>query len=93
MFMSTEITYSMHNILFLFCNKIILLSSISGTPNLIGITGIDGVGWLGKGLSGSAEWLIIPHADAAPQDDTLYDVGGTKNYTKLAFHIWVVCAC
>ncbi|CAG2247275.1 unnamed protein product [Mytilus edulis] len=45
-----------------------------GKPSLIGISGVDGEGTLGKDLSGSAEWLMIPYSTAAPQEDTLYDV-------------------
>jgi hypothetical protein len=48
---------------------------------LIGITGIDGTGRLAVDLSGSAEWLMIPYSKAAPDDDTLYDVGGRLSYS------------
>ncbi|XP_076092310.1 uncharacterized protein LOC143063814 [Mytilus galloprovincialis] len=51
-----------------------------GKPSLIGISGVDGEGTLGKDLSGSAEWLMIPYSTAAPQEDTLYDVGGRLSY-------------
>ncbi|CAG2240188.1 unnamed protein product [Mytilus edulis] len=51
-----------------------------GKPSLIGISGVDGEGTLGKDLSGSAEWLMIPYSTAAPQDDTLYNVGGQLSY-------------
>ncbi|XP_052092546.1 uncharacterized protein LOC127729013 [Mytilus californianus] len=51
-----------------------------GKPSLIGISGVDGKGILGKDLSGSAEWLMIPYSTAAPQEDTLYDVGGRLSY-------------
>jgi hypothetical protein len=47
----------------------------------IGITGIDGTGHLAVDLSGSAEWLMIPYSKAAPDDDTLYDVGGRLSYS------------
>ncbi|OPL07216.1 hypothetical protein AM593_03033, partial [Mytilus galloprovincialis] len=33
-----------------------------GKPSLIGISGVDGEGTLGKDLSGSAEWLMIPYS-------------------------------
>lgn len=52
-----------------------------GNPTLIGISGVDGTGRLGRDLSGSAEWLIIPYSDAAPEDDTLYDIGGRLSYS------------
>lgn len=32
-------------------------------------------------LSGSVEWLMIPYSNAAPDDDTLYDVGGRLSYS------------
>ncbi|VDI49478.1 Hypothetical predicted protein [Mytilus galloprovincialis] len=51
-----------------------------GKPSLIGISDVDGEGTLGKDLSGSAEWLMIPYSTAAPQEDTLYDVGGQLSY-------------
>ncbi|XP_052094353.1 uncharacterized protein LOC127730155 isoform X34 [Mytilus californianus] len=52
-----------------------------GKPSLIGISGVDGEGTLEKDISGSAEWLMIPYSTAAPQDDTLYDVGGQLSYS------------
>ncbi|XP_052249732.1 uncharacterized protein LOC127857375 [Dreissena polymorpha] len=52
-----------------------------GKPTLIGLSGVDGTGSLQRDTSGSAEWLIIPYSTAAPQDDTLYDVGGTLSYS------------
>ncbi|VDI45120.1 Hypothetical predicted protein [Mytilus galloprovincialis] len=53
---------------------------MSGKPSLIGISGVDREGTLGKDFSGSAEWLMIPYSTAAPQEDTLYDVGGRLSY-------------
>ena len=52
-----------------------------GDPDLVGITGVDGSGSLAADVSGSAEWLMIPYSIAAPEDDTLYDVGGRLSYT------------
>ncbi|KAL3847724.1 hypothetical protein ACJMK2_018620 [Sinanodonta woodiana] len=52
-----------------------------GKPMLNGITAVDGTGRLGMDISGYAEWLMIPYSNAAPQDDTLYDVGGRLSYT------------
>ncbi|XP_041350126.1 uncharacterized protein LOC121369238 [Gigantopelta aegis] len=52
-----------------------------GSPKLSGLTGVDGTGSLGRGVSGSSEWLIIPYSTAAVKDDTLYDVGGRLSYT------------
>ncbi|CAG2246398.1 unnamed protein product [Mytilus edulis] len=57
-----------------------LVQKIIGKSSLIGISGVDGEGTLGKDVSGSAEWLMIPYSSAAPQDDTLYDVGGRLSY-------------
>ena len=57
------------------------INYLVGQPSLIGITAVDGTGRLGKDLSGSAEWLMIPYSHAAPQDDTLYDVGGRLSYS------------
>ena len=54
---------------------------LAGQPSLIGISAVDGNGRLGKDLSGSAEWLMIPYSHAAPQDDTQYDVGGRLSYS------------
>ena len=54
---------------------------LSGKPTLSGLTGVDGSGSLQRDTSGSAEWMIIPYSTAAPQDDTLYDVGGTLSYS------------
>ncbi|XP_053379664.1 uncharacterized protein LOC128548542 isoform X2 [Mercenaria mercenaria] len=51
-----------------------------GKPSLIGISSVDGTGRLGRDLSGSAEWLIIPYSKAAPVDDTQYDIGGQLSY-------------
>ncbi|XP_060567055.1 uncharacterized protein LOC132725880 [Ruditapes philippinarum] len=52
-----------------------------GKLTLIGISGIGGEGRLGLGLSGSAEWLIVPYSTAAPEDDTEYDIGGQLSYS------------
>ena len=48
---------------------------------MIGISSVDGTGTLGKDLSGSAEWLIIPYSNAAPEDVTQYDIGGRLSYS------------
>ena len=42
---------------------------------------MDGTGEIAQDQSGAAEWLIIPYSIAAPERDTLYDVGGTLAYT------------
>ena len=36
---------------------------------------------LPSGLSGSAEWLIVPYSEAAPTSNRIYDVGGVLSYT------------
>ncbi|WAR18315.1 hypothetical protein MAR_000153 [Mya arenaria] len=50
-------------------------------PRLEELTAVDGSGRLTKGVSGTADWLIIPYSSAAPDADTLYDVGGTLSYS------------
>lgn len=60
-----------------------------GEPTLIGISGVDGTGTLGRDLSGTAEWLIIPYSNAAPEDDTLYDIGGRLSYSVGGSHFSV----
>ena len=45
------------------------------------MSGVDGTGTLGRGVSGSSEWLIVPYSTAAVKDDTLYDIGGRLSYT------------
>ena len=35
---------------------------------------------LPSGMSGAAEWLIIPYSEAAPESIRVYDVGGTLSY-------------
>ena len=36
---------------------------------------------LPSGMSGSAEWLIVPYSEAAPMSNQIYDVGGVLSYT------------
>ena len=36
---------------------------------------------LPSGMSGSAEWLIVPYSEAAPTSNRIYDVGGVLSYT------------
>ena len=57
------------------------MCSVLGEPTLIGISAVDGTGRLGKDLSGSAEWLMVPYSLAAPIDDTQFDVGGRLSYS------------
>ncbi|XP_013386073.1 uncharacterized protein LOC106155684 isoform X2 [Lingula anatina] len=52
-----------------------------GEPELTGLTGVSGNGSLAPGQDGSAVWLIVPYSDAAPTEDTQYDMGGTLYYT------------
>ena len=51
-------------------------------PGLIGLSGVDGTGQLGAGLSGSASWLLIPSNEAAPTEATEYSVGGFFSYVQ-----------
>jgi subtilase family serine protease len=51
-------------------------------PTLTGaLNAVDGTGALQPNSAGSAQWLLIPTLDAAPQAPTNYSVGGTFSYT------------
>jgi hypothetical protein len=45
-----------------------------GNPSLNGISSVSGNGTLPGKSSGTAEWLLIPRREAAPQEDTIYKV-------------------
>ena len=56
------------------------LFSIGG-ETLSGSLRDTSTGWyLASEMTGSAEWLIIPYSEAAPDSDRVYDVGGTLRY-------------
>ena len=56
------------------------LFSISN-ETLSGSLSDTGTGWsLPSEMTGSAEWLIVPYSEAAPESDRAYDVGGTLRY-------------
>jgi hypothetical protein len=50
------------------------------TPELKGLTGVDGTGIVAPGGSGSALYTIIPNREAAPDAPTVYNIGGTLRY-------------
>ena len=54
---------------------------VVGSPELDGITSIDGNGTLSANSDGSVRWLMIPLTEAAPQFDTIYAVSGIMVYT------------
>jgi len=51
-------------------------------PVLTNISGVDGSGTVGPGVTATAVWTIIPTRDAAPDVDTKYTIGGTMSYTE-----------
>jgi len=52
-----------------------------GDPALTQFTALDGSGVLTAGKTGTARWLIVPRAEAAPLQETTYYVGGVLNYS------------
>jgi hypothetical protein len=50
-----------------------------GNPTLIGVSSVNGNGTLQAKSSGSAEWLLIPRREAAPERDTIYKVKNNNN--------------
>lgn len=52
------------------------------TPELTGITDVNGGGAIPPGTTVQAVWIIIPTRDAAPEAPTRYMVGGTLSYTQ-----------
>ena len=52
-------------------------------PTLTGFTTVDGTGGLDGHTSGTAEWILLPSLDAAPQTgSSFYLVGGTLSYVQ-----------
>ncbi|MDB6058344.1 MAG: hypothetical protein JWO95_2188, partial [Verrucomicrobiales bacterium] len=49
-------------------------------PSLAGLTAVDGSGTLQGNSTGSANWILIPTSDAAPNEPTTYYVGGRLTY-------------
>jgi hypothetical protein len=53
-----------------------------GAPALRVVNAVDGTGTLAAGLTGTAQWNIVPTRDAAPNGDTAYYVSGQISYTQ-----------
>ncbi|HUW35276.1 MAG TPA: Ig-like domain-containing protein, partial [Planctomycetota bacterium] len=51
-------------------------------PKLTRITAVDGTGSLGPNMTGTAEYIIIPTREAAPDAPTKFTVGGTLRYIE-----------
>jgi Ca2+-binding RTX toxin-like protein len=51
-------------------------------PVLEGLSAIDGSGTINQLSSGSAEFTMIPTSGAAPDEPTVYTIGGTLSYTE-----------
>jgi hypothetical protein len=51
-------------------------------PTLSNITAVDGTGTLLANSSGSAEWTFIPTGIAAPNEPTVYSIGGSLSYKE-----------
>ena len=51
------------------------------SPQLSGLSAVDGSGVIAPGGSGSATYTLVPTEDAAPLAPTVYYVGGTLEYT------------
>ena len=49
-------------------------------PELVGLSDVAGGGMVGPGAAGSAQWLIVPSVDAAPEKATDFFVGGEFGY-------------
>ena len=52
------------------------------SPELVGISAVDGTGILAGTSTGTAKWVIIPTSDAAPTNATQYYVSGRLDYTQ-----------
>ena len=50
-------------------------------PVLANLGAVDGTGALSTKTLGTASWIIVPTRDAAPQQPTVYGVGGLLSYT------------
>ncbi|NCR09221.1 MAG: hypothetical protein GPI95_13180 [Microcystis aeruginosa LG13-11] len=51
-------------------------------PTLSNLTAVDGTGTLLANASGSAEWTFIPTGNAAPNEPTIYSIGGSLSYKE-----------
>jgi Ca2+-binding RTX toxin-like protein len=51
-------------------------------PVLEGLSAIDGTGFINPDSIGSAEFTMIPTSGAAPDEPTVYNIGGTLSYTE-----------
>lgn len=51
-----------------------------GAPVLSGLTAVDGTGSIAPSATGRAQWTFLPTHDAAPDQPTVYWVGGTLKY-------------
>ena len=52
------------------------------SPELVGLSGVDGTGILAGISLGTAKWVIIPSSDAAPTNATQYYVAGRLGYVQ-----------
>lgn len=50
-------------------------------PDLTGLADVAGNGRVGGGAKGTGRWVLVPTVDAAPQEPTVYYVGGEFRYT------------
>ena len=51
-------------------------------PELSHLDAIDGSGTVGALDTGTAHWILVPTTDAAPEDPTVYYVGGDLHYVE-----------
>ncbi len=51
-----------------------------GQPQVAYFTSVDGDGVLTPGSTGTAKWLLVPYAEAAPEQETAYYVEGSLTY-------------
>ncbi|MDJ0660362.1 MAG: Ig-like domain-containing protein, partial [Crocosphaera sp.] len=51
-------------------------------PTLSNLNAVDGTGILTPDTTGTAQWTIVPTANAAPETPTVYSIGGSLNYTE-----------
>jgi len=51
-------------------------------PELLGLTAVDGTGIVAGASTGTARWVLIPAADAAPTEQTQYFVAGRFSYRQ-----------
>jgi hypothetical protein len=51
-------------------------------PTLSNLTAVDGTGILNPDTTGTAQWTIVPTANAAPEAPTVYSIGGSLNYSE-----------